>query len=247
MMMTQIFFLCQKNKTDTQQSQQLWLLTVRLCVCVCVILCCLWLYKIKTAKREGEQGIWGDKGGGGEHRAVWYVCHDQRPMTSMTIKAAKSAPGPPLPTTPRSRSPYSSIYLAHSRFSTLSCNLFFSFLFFLCIILFSFTIPFSCCLPKVYWSLTGLALTLLSWREGGAGARGARSRQVVFTIDRTQQQQQRRQLSHFFCSFFVKFTSAIPEIMSNIPRAMPKNKKKPNTNKKSTNKKQKEKTISRNR
>lgn len=33
------------------------------------------------------------------------------------------------------------------------------------------------------------------------------------------------QLSHFFFAF-VKFTSAIPEIMSNIPRAMPKKKKK---------------------
>lgn len=187
----------------------------------------------------------GQGGGGGEHRAVWYVCHDQRPMTSMTIKAAKSASGPPLPTT-LPPLPLQFHLLAHSRFSTLSCNLFFSFLFFLCIILFSFTIPFSCCLPKVYWSLTGLALTLLSKREGGAGGKGCQ-KPTSCLYYRQNSAAATPTTFAFFCSFFVKFTSAIPEIMSNIPRAMPKNKKKPNTNKKSTNKKQKEKTISRNR
>lgn len=107
--------------------------------------------------------------------------------------------------------------LAHSHFFTLSCNLFL-FLFFTLFYFVFFAIPFSCCLPKF--------IDLWSGSEKGHEVGGTRGRlsEADKLLYYTKNPTPTTQLSHFFS--FVKFTSAIPEIMSNIPRAMPKKKKK---------------------
>lgn len=142
-------------------------------------------------------------------------------MTFMTI-AAKSAP------LFRSAFPLClHAPLAHSRFFALSCNLFFSLLYFT---LFSLRFHFLVVCQSLLISLPLSGLTL---KGKGVYGRKRLPRKPTSCKNPTPT----TQLSHFFS--FVKFTSAIPEIMSNIPRAMPKKKirkkricRKLNTNKK---------------
>lgn len=178
MMMTQIFFFCAKKTKPTHNNHNScgW---PSVCVCfslsVCVWVRCLWLYKIKTAKRGGDMR-------GSEERERIAQC-DMFAMTrdrwlpwQSKLQSLRQTPLPPPPLV-------STIYLAHSRFSTLSCNLFF-FFFFLFFALFCFLLRFHflvVCQKFIDLSLVWLWHCSRGAQEG-KGARGARSRQVAFTL-----------------------------------------------------------------
>lgn len=198
MMMTQIF-LCQKNKPTHTINNNSWL-----SVCEC----CLWLYKIKKKTAKWERGE-------RTARTVWYVCHDQTPaMTFMTIAAKSASISPSLSLSPHTVCMHLLLTLISSHWAVI---FFFSFSL-LYFTLFSLRFHFLVVCQSLL--ISGLALRR-GMRLGVLGG-GCQKPTSCFTIPRTQRQ--RHNFRIFFS--FVKFTSAIPEIMSNIPRAMPKKKKK---------------------
>lgn len=134
MMMTQIFFSVPKkqNRHTTITTAVADWASVSLSVCVWVR--CLWLYKIKTAKRGGDMR-------GSEEREriaqsdMFAMTRDRWLPWQSKLQSLRQTPLPPPPLV-------STIYLAHSRFSTLSCNLFFFFLSFFFFALFCFLLRF---------------------------------------------------------------------------------------------------------